>query len=193
MKYVSLVSMFIFILLLLAGGLLTTRRECLPRHVSENAVCVPCEDEFCTDCSKGSTSCQACAEGSVLLSNGTCLDCNKNDPIGLCNKCSFDEILDQTTCLECKGTYGLVNGQCQHCSAQKYCAKCDDQKCSQCLEGAFFDRNGNCNSCAGKLKHCRQCNEENKCDICDIEVATMDSEGKCSICNEQTGDRKSVV
>ena len=30
MKYVSLLAMFIFIFFLLAGGLLTTRRECLP-------------------------------------------------------------------------------------------------------------------------------------------------------------------
>ena len=58
MSFISLAAMFVFIVLLIAGGFMSDGRSCIETEVLENAVCVTCKDKNCYSCIKsGSTQC----------------------------------------------------------------------------------------------------------------------------------------
>lgn len=178
--------MGVFIVVLILGIALTEGKTCLSEaETLENGACVSCKDGYCQDCTlAGPDGCDECKAGySKAELTGKCSSCNPGTGIDKCLKCSIPKD-KETSCNKCVKGYRLENGKCLQCEQAKYCAECTNEKCSKCIDGyALIGQD--CINCIGTMPHCNQCTSSTKCDVCDYEVAKVDSVGKCSLCRTE--------
>ncbi|EAR86282.2 zinc finger lsd1 subclass family protein (macronuclear) [Tetrahymena thermophila SB210] len=120
--------------------------------------CIKCLDDDCAICSQNGY-CQQCNKKYLL--NGQCVE--------NCGDYYFANIQDQT-CQRC-----ILN--CQQCSDQKSCSKCqqgayyqvigENYSCQKnCLLGFYpQDSNQTCQKC--DIINCSKCSQSNQCELCD--------------------------
>lgn len=145
-----MVSIVLFIVILVIGVGASDARLCPENQALEGAVCVDCADPYCTDCSTGSATCSICEKNHVLLSDSSCIACNKKDVA--CLDCySTDGNPDNVKCKTCAEGYRLENGVCRACSS--LCAECNEEECIACTKG-YRKVGGNCIPCSDSMSYC---------------------------------------
>ncbi|ELP85783.1 protein serine/threonine kinase, putative [Entamoeba invadens IP1] len=121
-----------------------------------NLMCLP---ESVTECtsynSKG--NCEECSRG-FYLKNGVCLRCPDR-----CQKCEYNTIINDTSCILCDSSYYLFN---ETCIKDDLCTFSIDKTCYYCGGSKFYSTETN--TCEPCLPNCIQCDNNITCNICDI-------------------------
>ncbi|ELP85303.1 hypothetical protein EIN_085250 [Entamoeba invadens IP1] len=97
------------------------------------------QSEISMTCKSGTSGCEACFPGYYINVNDpkqyNCSECPS-----ICKTCQWVESVSKPYCTSClDDTQYVKNGGCAPCKELSHCAKCSEDKCSECEDGYSLD------------------------------------------------------